>query len=364
MNRLCRSSYGSLEAVINLDSYDGEPGRKLWHFNQRGPKDRWCAYEVISEVPLSGGSIIQNQPWRAHQAHGDLEVIVLEEDGRLQHYTSRNTMHGSAWSNSESSIEHYTGPWKHSATITRTEGWIPIFFDAAPLILCREPMGDTTYRAALETVALDENRNLTHYRCPQYRQMGGESPRPDVWHKGAVIVKSADVVGAAYLYLARDNLLAAIVSTTRGVEEYYFQSNEWHFVTIVNERGGPSCVYTTLLPEYKMKFNMVIQGGEAGGEATCLEKAWESRGNWVPNASKMPFALSSHPFIHSESEGEMNLISVVPKSDVVGARAITFQPCGTSPYGPWMILQWHHLEEFKEWVVCGVVVPHIAGMPM
>ena len=91
MNRMCQSSYGNLEAVINIAGFKGDSKRKLVHFYRDRSTGEWHTSAVISETPVSGGSIIQNTSKRfPEQIHGEFEVLVLELDGILKHYTRDN----------------------------------------------------------------------------------------------------------------------------------------------------------------------------------------------------------------------------------------------------------------------------------
>lgn len=108
MNRLCQSSYGNLEAVINITGYNGESQRKLVHFYRDSTTGQWSACDVVSHNPTTGGSMIQSvSKHHPDQVHGDFEVIVLEEDGALNHYTRDNTI----------PVDNGVYAWRLSATV-------------------------------------------------------------------------------------------------------------------------------------------------------------------------------------------------------------------------------------------------------
>lgn len=91
MNRICQSSYGNLEAVINIANHNGDPDRKLVHFCRDWATGQWIASAVVSQSPKSGGSILQSIAKRhENQDHGDFEVLVLEDGGAIKHYTRNN----------------------------------------------------------------------------------------------------------------------------------------------------------------------------------------------------------------------------------------------------------------------------------
>ncbi|TGJ87937.1 hypothetical protein E0Z10_g856 [Xylaria hypoxylon] len=112
MNRLCQSSHGSLEAVINMTGYFGDSQRKLVHFSRDRMTGMWLSRAVVSDHPQSGGSMIQNTSKRhCDQKHGDFEVVVLE-DNELKHYTRDNTL----------TVHRNASAWRCSATITAAAG--------------------------------------------------------------------------------------------------------------------------------------------------------------------------------------------------------------------------------------------------
>ncbi|KAI1149066.1 hypothetical protein F4825DRAFT_431860 [Nemania diffusa] len=230
MNRLCQSSYGSLEAVISLSNFGGGDWRRLMHFTRDRMTGQWSAQAVICDHPITGGSIVQNiAKLHDDQEHGDFEVVVLEETG-LKHYTRGN---------------YVTAPlevkaWECTATILADDGSYPPAVAAAPLLQTRIPMNGNIFETTLETVVLGTDMTHVHYRCPQRTS----SNLKQKWHRGETIGGLGNGTGPATLYQTSPNMLLAFVPTKNGIEEYSFVADAWKFIAVVSTMQGPTCVYS------------------------------------------------------------------------------------------------------------------------
>ncbi|RWA07712.1 hypothetical protein EKO27_g7391 [Xylaria grammica] len=346
MNRLCRSSYGSLDAVINIPSGSGDSQRVLRHFSRNSMTGEWYARAVISARPESGGSIIQNTSKRhTAQEHGDFEVVVLEK-GVLKHYTRYNyppTDDKSAW--------------KCSATVNDASG--PNSPIVAPLLQSRIPIPDKLNKTTLETAILQSNGEVLHYRCPQLGACTKFTEQQHEWHRGARITTEA--TGPVCLYQTSPDSLMALVPVSNGTQQHRFSSGTWTCVNFFAGMNGPSCIYTN--PALKIPtFHALIRVGYRIFAKTI-------NGNELKNTTpNLPSFLSQirHDPRH-RIPCSTNPMAVVSPYIVFGRPSntdvIVFLALGTSE-DTWTVMHYGITPGTKRWIVSGVVLPHVTGMPL
>ncbi|KAJ8130764.1 hypothetical protein O1611_g2864 [Lasiodiplodia mahajangana] len=416
MNRLFYSSYETLEAAINLFSHDtDEPCRKLFHFS-RERNGSWVIRNMITDKAASGGSMIESMTNRhENQEHGDFELLVLEEGeaGVLGHYTRINTVVEPQVNGDSPGI----GPgyrWQRSAFIeakdmacthcpsklvvsfkliyrTRSALFKPpsrpeinllsslssifaafglalltstlvLVIDAAPLVHSRLPMGRGNDGTTLETVVLDAEMKLTHYRCPQHAWRRGQNDRSHVWFARDDIVGPGQALGAAYLHQDTPTTLMVAVPTFRGIEEHRFRSNKWEFITVISRYPGPCCIYTN--PPLEKEALYVLATTAEG--VICLEKdRYSPEPRWIGSLLDLPGALQY--FLANTWEPSRAIpFSVVSNPDVHNnpeVELIAFHPSGDGDDNVWMILHWKFILPSQKWVVSSVVLQFIYGMP-
>ncbi|KAI8955610.1 hypothetical protein F4801DRAFT_528357 [Xylaria longipes] len=350
MNRLCQSSYGNLEAVINISGYNGDAQRKLVHFYRDRITGQWSACAVVSSNPKSGGSMIQSiSKHHANQEHGDFEVVVLEDHGALQHYTRDNTI----------PVDNGVYAWRLSATITAASGpkSPPVAaIDAAPLLQSQLSMGNDSDGTTLETVVIDKDQRAIHYRCAQYGTSNNSVERQHHWRQGKTIARSA--TGPACIYQTSPGTLMALVPTAEGgVYQYHFKNGTWTYLSNVTTMRGPSCVYTNLNAG-TTTFHALVYVDYRIHNKIYLETSWKD--------SKSPLPASLGQIHHTPYHRVLstNPIAVLSQSTNTNTEAIVFHACGTGLQDAWMILHWSLPAGTGKWVVCNVVLPHVIGMPL
>ncbi|TRX95010.1 hypothetical protein FHL15_004095 [Xylaria flabelliformis] len=351
MNRLCQSSHGNLEAVINIAGYNGNAQRQLVHFYREKMTGQWSACAVVSSNAESGGSIIQSSS-KNHpdQKHGDFEVIVIEDGGVLQHYTRDNT----------NPDDNGVFAWRLSATVTAASGSTPPInaIHAAPLFQSQLSMDNNSDGTTLETVIIDRHRRAIHYRCAQYGTRNNSVLHRHRWCEGRVIADWA--TGPASIYQTSPGMLMAIVPSEDSVNEYHFEYNTWIFVRKVAANGDPGCLYTR-----DDKLNVLLRIKHEIHERcyknhNCYE-AWEAT-----SALSASFGRISHtPYHRVLATNPITVLTVLSQpSNSHDIEAIVFHPCGMGPQDAWMVLQWSFSPDTKEWVVRNVVLPLVIGMPL
>ncbi|KAI0446511.1 hypothetical protein F4803DRAFT_503850 [Xylaria telfairii] len=352
MNRLCQSSYGSLEAVIGISGYNGDAQCKLVHFSRDRMTGQWSASAVVSSHPKSGGSMIQSiSKHHADQEHGDFEVVVLEENGTLQHYTRDNTP-----------AEKGAYAWRLSATVTAaSESKPPVTaIYAAPLIQSQLSTDDDSDGTTLETIVVDKNRKAIHYRCAQYGTSNKSVEHRHQWREGKMISDAA--TGPACFYKTSSGLLTALVPSVDGVRRYHFRSTDWTFVDKFAPNGVPNGVYTTLMSG-TTTFHAFVRAGYEIHDYLHQAKVWKT------STSPLPASLSRIIYTPYHRVNSTNPISILfQPANTVGqshnTEAICFHACGTGFQDAWMILHWSLLAGTDKWFVSDIVLPRVIGMPM
>ncbi|KAI1108013.1 hypothetical protein F5Y14DRAFT_460944 [Nemania sp. NC0429] len=375
MNRLCESSHGNLEAVINITGYKGEPQRKLIHFSRDGVTGQWSDCAVVSHRPKFGGSIIQNiSPHRPDQRHGDLEVVVLEDDGILRHYTR------------DSAIPANKGmhAWRLSAKINEPEDTqspvlgmllfrpqhIPpgdfstLAIDAAPIFQTQIPEGTNSDGTTLETLVLDSKGKMTHYRCPQLGLRDNSTDAKHQWIKKSTIpTGEVSITGPAYLF-QKDDTLMALISHTNCINVWYFGSNnKWNRGISQPLQPGISCVYSEMIQGSSIDFALSCRDAELHVEA--IPHLNQKNGEKSP----LPYSLTKIRNTPHHRVLATNPISIISRANNAPGRsqkidAIAFHACGAGWRDTWMILHWSRDVGANEWVVSDVVLPHVTGMPL
>ncbi|KAI1413123.1 hypothetical protein F5Y13DRAFT_189485 [Hypoxylon sp. FL1857] len=359
MNRLCQTSYGNLEAVINLAGYDGNNKRRLVHFVRHHTNGKWYKGDIVSSNPFSGGSIIQNSTKRiSPQDYGDFEVLVLEEDGLMKHYTRDNTIcpHSGQYA------------WRLSTTVNKQPdphyGKV-VVCDAAPLHLSKIPVGDSSNGTALETALLTNTGDVLHYRCPQqWHNSKDISPQ---WELTDRITTGA--TGPACLYTDSRDILTALIPLDDGIVQFSFMNGAWSRVSCIPRASGPACTYNPNPAEPLTLYVVARRADELSVNVRSAtrnqRKVWE----WSPSQVQLPSPLRRLFWDSHYMQQHANPMAIVSQSlNVLGhsanAEAIVFHPCGTGWQDRWMILHWSCLTGSQEWIVSGVVLNEVMGIPM
>ncbi|KAI1198176.1 hypothetical protein F5X97DRAFT_333533 [Nemania serpens] len=359
MNRLCQSSYGNLEAVINITGYNGESQRKLVHFYRDSTTGQWSACDVVSHNPTTGGSMIQSvSKHHPDQVHGDFEVIVLEEDGALNHYTRDNTI----------PVDNGVYAWRLSATVNtpkvskdRVVDIIPkLAIDAAPIIQSQISECANADGTTLETAVRDKSGRIVHYRCPQYGPCDNSAGVNPQWRQRDTI--SGYATGPACLYQTSPDILMALIPTRGGISQYRFEAGtKWISTGMVTGNSGPSCVCSEMV-DGSTTFYALVRGGSKVHE-------FKYRGAWKICESSLPYALSEIRHTPHHRVFATNPISVLSQAiNALGrsqtTEAIAFHAAGAGWEDTWMILHWSFIAGAGDWVVSEVVLPRVTGMPL
>ncbi|KAI1455822.1 hypothetical protein F4805DRAFT_434986 [Annulohypoxylon moriforme] len=357
MNRLCQSSYGSLEAVINFAGCNGNPDQRLVHFYRDRISGKWSKADIISTKPLSGGSIVQNCSKRdRNQNHGDFEVLVLEDDGLMKHYTRDNTV----------PVDNGKYAWKLSATVNQGLHQLygkVVVCDAAPLYQMRVSAGDSSSQPSLETALFTNNNDVLHYRC-----LPSEHESKEICHQWEFVDRiTKRATGPACLYQDSKDDLKALVPVGDGIVEFSFTYGAWNRLRSIPNASGPACTYNSNPAELSAVYAVVRCGDELLIKMNKKNEANTS--TWPACPAQLPSALrklyrSSH---HKEHNG--NPMAIVSQSPYFlghspNTEAIVFHPCGTGWQDRWMVLHWSRFTMTQEWMVSGVVLAEVRGMPM
>ncbi|KAI0015419.1 hypothetical protein F4780DRAFT_86583 [Xylariomycetidae sp. FL0641] len=360
MNRLCHSSWGNLEAVINIAGFHGNPDRQLIHFWRERSNGKWGFVDIVSKNAVSGGSIIQNTSKRRRdQEHGDYEVVVLEPNGRLKHYTRDNT------------VDPHSGEcaWKTPRVVNE---WPDTKYGrvkacaAAPLIQSKISMGGTSDGTTLETAVLTENGDLLHYRCPQYGPEYGDTVRE--WTLGERIEKKA--TGTACFFQTDEDCLMVLVPMSGYIQQKYFLHSCWVKLTTITGAEGPAAVYNPL-PAQPSFIHAVAMFGDK-----LLEKqkqipdqfSWGDSNRWEDPAAGLPAALKDLQVSSNHRVHKTNPVSTLSATSIgLGhsphTEVMAFHPCGTGYQDSWMILHWSRTVG-GDWLISGVIKDHVTGMPL
>ncbi|KAI1088625.1 hypothetical protein F5B19DRAFT_470570 [Rostrohypoxylon terebratum] len=360
MNRLCQSSYGSLEAVINFAGCDGNPERQLVHFYRDRISGTWSKVDVISTKPSSGGSIIQNCAKRdRHQNHGDFEVLVLEEDGLMKHYTRDNTV----------SVDSGDYAWKLSAVVN--EGLHPqygqvVVCDAAPLYQMKLSTNSPSQGYSMETVLLAKTGDALNYRCHQ--SSDGEKQIRYHWKFVSRIMKGA--TGPVCLYQDSNDDLRALVPVSDGIAEFNrWGFGTWNRIRSIENASGPACTYRPNPSDISLVHAVVRHEGNLSVKTNMRTENKASQRLWLDCSVQLPPSLEKlYRSDHHKEGGGIPMAIISQSTFALGhspnVEAIVFHPCGTGWQDRWMVLHWSCLAATSEWMVSGVVLAEVKGMPM
>ncbi|KAI1432754.1 hypothetical protein GGR50DRAFT_561121 [Xylaria sp. CBS 124048] len=356
MNRICHSSFGTLEAVLNLANFNGEGHRRLVHFTRLRATGEWTPLTVISETPKSGGSIIQNvsKPY-AKAEHGDFEVLVLEQNGAVRHYTRDNSDADNDFC------------WRLSGTVnTISDSGRPNTqaIEAAPLVQTQTSMSPLMDGTCLETAILEEGGSMVHYRRPQYRGSGAlVAEYMTEWYRGTTIVQGA--TGPACLYQPDRETLMALVPTLSGIKRYrhHERSNSWMSIGILAGKSGPGFVYSITTPSGPV-LRAIYRDGYHIDEKVCNEPNWDDTFEGVLPASFNHIRDTLYHRVYRTVPISIASQSMSGLGDSSNAEAIVFHASGTGYQDAWMVLHWSLPAGHDEWVVSSVVVPNVIGMPI
>ncbi|KAI1135959.1 hypothetical protein F5Y05DRAFT_392526 [Hypoxylon sp. FL0543] len=359
MNRLCQTSYGNLEAVINLSGYNENNERRLVHFVRERVTGKWHKGDIISTKPSSGGSIIQNTTKSSTaQDHGNFEVLVLEEDGLMKHYTRDNTI----------PVHNGQYAWRLSTAVNKDPdphyGNV-VVCDAAPLHLSKIPVNDSFDGDTLEAAFLTSSGDVFHYRCPQLWH--GSEDMCYRWELAGRITKGA--TGPACLYTDLKGTLAALIPLDAGISQFYFVGGAWTRTGNIPNASGPACIYNPDPAD-----NSIVYALARCNDELSVNRSPNMEGNWLSTEwpackVQLPSPLKRLFWTAHQGEQRGNPVAIVSQSlNVLGhspnAEAIVFHPCGTGWQDRWMVLHWSFVTATQEWIVSGVVLNEVRGVPM
>ncbi|KAI4867662.1 hypothetical protein F4820DRAFT_192317 [Hypoxylon rubiginosum] len=355
MNRICQSSYGNLEAVINFAGHEGNPERALVHFFRDRRTGKWDTANIISLDPLSGGSIIQNcTKWRKGQEHGNFEVVVLEKDGLMMHYTRDNTI----------PVNNGIDAWRVPTIVNLDEhpqyGKV-VACGAAPLLQSNLPANNSCHGITLETVLITDTGDAMHYRCAQQNDPKDMSPQ---WKLANRITDGA--TGPACLFQSSRDHLNALVPRCDGITEFTFERGVWSRTRHIMAARGPACTFAPN-PSHPT-IHIILRKSDQFCVATKITYDDGNKALWS-TLSQVPSPLRSTLLSPHHNDCPGHPMAIVSQSlETLGhspnAEAIVFHPCGTGWQDLWMILHWSHLTASQDWVVSGVVMGEVNGCPM
>ncbi|XXH02909.1 hypothetical protein Hte_009299 [Hypoxylon texense] len=357
MNRICQSPYGNLEAVINFAGHEGSLDRVLVHFYRDRRTGRWDMANIISLYPLSGGSIIQNcVKRRKGQEHGDFEVVVLEKDGLVMHYTRDNTI----------PVDNGVHAWQAPKAVNL--GGHPQYgtikaCDAAPLLQSSIPIDESCHGTTLETVLLTKTGYAMHYRCAQQNDPKDATHK---WKLGGRITHLA--TGPTCLFQSLRDHLNALVPCQGGVAEFTFAHGVWSQTHRFIATHGPACTFVPNPAQPLIHILIMRKLGQPYIAANTVTGNTIANGGYE-HLGQVPLPLKSTllgPY-HTDYSGHPMAIVSQPLGTVghsANAEAIVFHPCGTGWQDSWMILHWSHLTVSQDRVVSGVVMSEVNGVPM
>ncbi|KAI1209301.1 uncharacterized protein F4807DRAFT_427943 [Annulohypoxylon truncatum] len=358
MNRLCQSSYGSLEAVINFAGCNGNPEQRLVHFYRDRVSGTWSKADMISTRPFSGGSIIQNCTKRnRNQNHGDFEVLVLEDDGLMKHYTRDNTI----------PVDSGKYAWQLSATVNeglhQQYGKV-VVRDAAPLYQMKSPISESSNRNFLQTALFTDNGRILHYHCPQPE----EPDSKEIRHQWKFVDRITNyATGPACLYQDSEDDLKALVPSSDGIVEFSFTCGAWNRLRNIPDTSGPACIYSSNPAEPWVVYAVVRCENQLLIKSNKKNEADTSTWSTCPTQLPSPLRKLYRSSHHKEHGG--NSMAIISQSlcslgHSPNTEAIVFHPCGTGWQDRWMVLHWSRLTVTQDWVVSGVVMAEVKGMPM
>ncbi|KAL7620543.1 hypothetical protein AAE478_009538 [Parahypoxylon ruwenzoriense] len=256
--------------------------------------------------------------------------------------------------------------WRLSGTVNGVEdkgfGRV-VARNAAPLFQSAVSGGDSAGGVTiLETVLLSEDGNAFHYRCTQTRY------RPNgVSHSWILACRIASLAtGPVCLYQGPDGTLRALVPQGDNIAQYIFNgSTRWNIFTNISNTCGPACVFVP--NPLDRKISLVVRHNDR----LCLSME-EFKPNWTDlqpppsSVAELPVALTRLFRGHRPQGNPMAIVSqsMIDPGYFSNPEAIVFHPCGTGWQDSWMVLHWTYLILTKEWIVSGVVLQAVDGLPM
>lgn len=236
-----------------------------------------------------------------------------------------------------------------------------VAIDAAPLIKSPAIMHGVPAGAILDTVIRDIDNRVIHYRCTLQTPSNefAQNTRYD-WKEGGIINVTA--TGPSCLYYSEGRLHVLIPSRIK-IEHYTFYSPRWVRTYGIENMLGPCCVYSS--PE----IHALVRAG-----SKVKEFVWEVEivGKWKP--SKLSLAASLNLIRRAAHHEVLPTNPIAVTSRTIGStledhvspntEALVFHAYGPGWRDSWMILHWTFLAVSKKWVVSGVVLPHVIGMPL
>ncbi|KAI2604506.1 uncharacterized protein GGS25DRAFT_525794 [Hypoxylon fragiforme] len=350
MNRICQTSYGTLEVVLNLAGYKGNSNRQLVHVYRDRFAGTWHDAGIVTSKPSSGGSIIQNLVKTNSQGDGNLEVIVLEDNGRVKHYTRKGATY----------MDGITHRWQLAGTVNADRhpyyGKI-VASEASPIFQCSFPAPESK-EYTLETVLVDAIGNAFHYCCYQAFSSLDDTTSYR-WVLGSRITTGA--VGPVWLYQdSKEDGLKALIPQDKGIFQYSFVDGVWSRVSNIFDGHAFAC---TFRPNPTLPSRVYVAMKE-GGKSIATDMVGKHPLLLSPGGLMSRTALGrghqtyrGHPVaIVSQFQGTLGYSS--------NAEAISIQPCGTGWHDTWMVLHWSYLTNGDEWKISGVLLSCVEGIPM
>lgn len=216
---------------------------------------------------------------------------------------------------------------------------------------------------SLDTAVVTLGGDMIHYRSPQNGT--GKSLLADryQWKRGALI--TTEVTGPAFLHKSDGKPLTALVPVRDSINAYYFKLGKWAMLSSVSNTNGTVCAAYVPVPGTTAVETIIRVGYTLKSLNAVDMKAmpYERTETPLPPAVSQIRASPCHRIRPSSPitivSQHRNGLGHSPNTD-----ALIFHACGTGWQDTWMILHWSILAGTNEWVVSGVVLPHVNGMPL
>ncbi|KAI0828109.1 hypothetical protein F5Y06DRAFT_283334 [Hypoxylon sp. FL0890] len=276
----------------------------------------------------------------------------------MKHYTRDNT------------IPVHSGQyaWDLSATVNEVTdphyGKV-VVCDAAPLHLSKVPVNDSHDGNTLETALLTVTGDVFHYRCPQLWHSSRDIRHQ--WKLDSRITKGA--TGPACLFTDFGDTLAALVPLDDGISRFYFMGGAWNQSGCIPHATGPACTYNPNPAHPSIVYAIARRDDELSVNTNTKSEGEWTNMQWPACQVQLPSPLKRLFWTSRQREQQGNPMAIVSQSlNALGhspnAEAIVFHPCGTGWQDRWMVLHWSFVTATQEWIVSGVVLSKVRGIPM
>ncbi|KAM0814084.1 putative Ig-like domain-containing protein [Seiridium cardinale] len=217
----------------------------------------------------------------------------------------------------------------------------------------------------LETALVNTNGALEHYRLSQ---SGLKAAGPPDWVFVETIATNA--AGPACFFQREPKKLNLFVYNVFGqVDEYLFQDGEWTFLQSFSSDSA-ACAFirnpavppeTVAIVRKGVGLNMVYY--VALRDTLAKTYIWPVYDNLLPTPLGSLFRFVS-PLHRDNRFNPMAVVSPGSYGSCFNAEAILFHLCGSGWQSNWMVLHLTYLSTIKEWVLNGVFLARVNGVPM